>query len=147
MTTAAKRTFGTKVYVDPAPAAPTTLVGELLEVTLPKGSREIMDVTTHDSPEGAEEYITEGTYDPGTFEISGHYIARSPIDLALRTAFTSGAAQNVKCMPKTAAGTEDQTFTAFCTSYGPDPMPVKGKQTFTASFKVTGPVTSAATAA
>jgi hypothetical protein len=145
MTTAAKKTFGTKVFIDPAPAAPTTPVGELLEAALPKGAREVMDVTTHDSPGGAEEYMPEGTYDPGQLEITGHYIARSPLDVALRLAFTSAALQNIKCQPKTATGTEDQTFSGFVIAYGPDAMPVKGKQTFTATIKVTGPVTSAVT--
>lgn len=146
MTTAAKKTFGTKVFIDPAPAAPTTLIGELLEAALPKGSRETIDATTHDSPGGAEEYIVEGTYDPGQLEVTGHYIARSPTDIALRSAFTSGALQNVKCQPKTATGTEDQTFSGYVIAYGPDPMPVKGKQTFTATIKITGAITSAETA-
>lgn len=143
MTTAAKTTFGTKVYMDAAPTAAATLIGELLTVTPPKMSRATIDATSHDSVAGAEEVIAEGTYDPGQMPLTVNYIARSAADLAMTAAMTGGALQNVKVQVKTAAGVENWTFSGIVTDYGPDDMPVKGKQTATMTLKVSGAITKA----
>lgn len=146
MTTAAKTTFANKVFMAAAPTAPTTAIAELLDFSPPKGTRDTIDATTHDSPGGAEEVIAEGTYNPGEMTIEMNYIARSAGDLAFTAAFTGGVLQNFKLQLKTSTGTEDWTFSGYVTEYGPDAMPVKGKQTATASVKVSGAITKAATA-
>lgn len=144
MTTAAKTTFGTKVYMNPSPAPATALVAELLSVTPPRASRDVIDATTHDSVGGAEEVIPEGTYDPGQMPLSVNYIAGSTGDAAMTTAMTGGALQNVKLTVKTATGYQDWTFSGYVTEYGPDDMPVKGKQTASLTLKVSGAITKAA---
>lgn len=145
MTTAAKTTFGNKVFMNPAPTAATTPVAELIDFDPPKPSRGTIDVTTHDSAAGAEEVIVEGTYDPGELNLTVNYIARSAGDLAMTLAFTSAALQNVKVQVKATAGTEDWTFQGFVTTYGPDSQPVKGKQTASLTIKVSGAITKAVT--
>lgn len=144
MTVAAKTAFGAKVFMDPAPTAAATAVAELLSVTPPKQSRDMIDATTHDSPAGAEEVIVEGTYDPGVLQLSMNYIAGSAGDTAMTLAMTGGALQNVRLQVKTAAGLQNWTFSGYVTEYGPDDLPVKGKQTSTMSLKVSGAITKAA---
>lgn len=146
MTTAAKNTFGNKVFMNPAPAPAATAIAELLDFDPPSPTRGTIDATTHDSPGGAEEVITEGTYDPGELKFKMNYIARSVGDIGLTLALTGGALQNVKLQVKTAVGFEDQTFTGYLTAYGPDSQPVKGKQTSSATLKISGAVTKAAAA-
>ena len=69
MTTAAKITFGNELWMGPSGGS-LVKIPELRSVTPPKGNREVLDATTHDSPEGAQEYIASGTYDPGTMNFS-----------------------------------------------------------------------------
>lgn len=146
MTTAAKTTFGTKLFLAAAPTAPTTLLPELLSLTPPAAARDMIDVTTHDSPAGAEEVIVEGTYNPG--EISGqmHYIAGAAGDVLMLGAVTAGTLMNFKVQVKGATGTFDRTGSGYVTEYSIDDMPVKGKQAASFTIKVTGAVTQAATA-
>lgn len=146
MTTAAKKTFGAQVFMDPAPTAAATAVAELLNVGPPKAKRDTIDATTHDSPEGAEEVIAEGTYNPGQMTLSVNYIAGSTGDLAMSAAMVGGGLQNVKLHVKSAAGLVAKVFSGIVTDYGPDDMPVKGKQTATLTLQVSGPVTSTAVA-
>ncbi|HEX8555778.1 MAG TPA: phage tail tube protein [Sphingomonas sp.] len=143
MTTAAKTTFGNKLFMAAAPTAATTAIAELLTFDPPKKTREKMDVTTHDSPEGAGEIIVEGTYDPGELTGQVHYIAGSAGDTAMLTALTSGALQNIKLRSKSAAGNEDMSVQGYVTSYGPDGMAVKGKQTAAFTIALTGAATYA----
>jgi len=144
MTTAAKITFGNKIFIAAAPTAPTTIVAEVLSITPPKQTREMQDATTHDSVAGAEEVIPEGTYNPGEIEVQMHYIAGSTADTAFIAALTSGALQNLKIHAKSAAGFEAMTCSGYVTSYGPDEFPVKGKQAATAMIKISGAQTRAA---
>ena len=145
MTTAAKTTFGNKLFLAPASGGTLTSVAELLSFDPPASARGTIDVTTHDSAGGAEEVIVEGTYDPGEIKGQVHYIGGSAADLAMITAMTSGALQNFKIQMKSAAGTIDRTGSAYLTNYGPDGQSVKGKQTAAFTLKVTGGVTQAAT--
>lgn len=141
MTTAAKSNFGNKIYMDPAPSAATTLIGELLSVTLAPQSRAMIDVTTHDSPAGAQEFIPEGTYDPGEITFEMHLIGGSTADQAIITAMTSAALQNVKVHLKKSTGYQARAMQAYVASYVPAANPTTGKQTTTVTLRVTGATT------
>jgi hypothetical protein len=143
MTTAAKIAFGTELWIGPA-GGTLVKVPELLSVDPPKGGRDTIDATTHDSPGGAMEFITEGVYDPGDIKAQVNYIAGSTFDLAMIAARASGDKQGFKIVVKSAADTVDVTGECFVTEYGPDGMEVKGKQTAALSLKVTGEVDQAA---
>ena len=145
MTTAAKITFGTELWLAPAGTA-VVKIAELETIDPPNIKRDTVDVTTHDSPAGAMEVISEGVYDPGDIKATMLYVAESVADLALITAATTGAKQDFKIVLKRAVGTQDITGTAFVTDYGPTSMPIKGKQAAAVALKVSGPVTHTATA-
>ena len=146
MTVAAKTTFGNRVFMNAAPAPAATAVAELLDFDPPKGSREMEDATSHDSPAGAMEFIPAGTYDPGEMSLTVNYIADSIGDQAMTAAMTGGGLQNMGIRFKAADGFQAWTFQAYVTGYGPDAQPVRGKQTATLSLKVTGAITKAAVA-
>jgi hypothetical protein len=146
MTVAAKTAFGAELWMAPSGTDPLVKVGELLTITPPTQSRTTIDATTHDSPAGAQEYIVEGTFDPGQIQGQVNYIAGSAGDTAMVTALTGGALQDFKIVEKGAAGTYDTTFSGFLTSYGPDAMPTSGKQTASFQAKVSGAVAKAASA-
>lgn len=145
MTTAAKITFGTELHMGPSGGA-LVKVAELLTVNPPKRSRDTIDVTTHDSPAGAMEFIAAGVYDPG--EVSGqiNYVAGNAGDDAFVAAIADGTLRDFKIVAKAATGTENLTFAGFVTEYGVDDMPVDGKQTASFSIKVSGPIAQAASA-
>lgn len=141
MTTAAKTSFGAKLFVAPSGVTPLVNVAELLSLNPPVPERATQDVTTHDSAGGAMEFIPEGVYDSG--EVSGqvHYIADSAFDTTMITAYTTGGLYNFKTVSKGASGLKHKLFSGYVTSYGPDGMEVTGKQTASFSIKVTGAIT------
>ncbi|MGX7926460.1 phage tail tube protein [Tsuneonella sp. HG094] len=145
MTTAAKTAFGAELWMGPA-GGPVVKIAELLSVNPPRISRETIDVTTHDSPAGAQEFITGGIYDPGEVSGSIHYIAGSAGDDAMIAAVTDGVIRDFKIVAKSAADTEDLTFSGFITEYGVDELATNGKQTASFTAKVSGEITQAATA-
>jgi predicted secreted protein len=106
MTTAAKITFRNELWMGPAGGS-LTKIAELRSVTPPKGSRETLDATTHDSEEGAMEFIASGVYDPGTLNYSVNHIAGSASDTALTAAFNDGELRDFKVVLKGASDTVD----------------------------------------
>lgn len=145
MTTAAKKNFGNTFWMA-AHLSPVVKIAELLSIDPPVMSRDMIDATSHDSAGGAEEVIAEGTYDPGEIKGQMHYIAGSTGDDAMIAALAGGTLMDFKIVVKAAAGTEDMTGSGYVTSYGPDGMATKGKQTAAFSLKVSGGITQAASA-
>lgn len=143
MTTAAKINFGAELWMGPA-GGTLVQIAELLSVTPPKRSREVIDATTHDSAGGAQEFIGSGIYDPGMINGQVHYIAGSAGDDAWVAAITDGELRDFKVVVKSSADTEDLTFSGFVTEYGPDDMPIEGKQAASFSVKVSGEIVQAA---
>lgn len=145
MTTAAKTAFGAELWMGPA-GGTLVKVAELLSVTPPTRSREMIDATTHDSAAGAQEFIAAGIYDPGEISFQGNYIAGSAGDDAMVAAVTDGVLRDWKIVAKSAAATEDMEGSGFLNSYGVDDLPTDGKQTFSGAIKVSGAITQAASA-
>ena len=145
MTKKAKTSFGVELWLAASGGA-LVKVAELLTLTPPTQSRETIDVTTHDSPAGAMEFIVEEIFDTGEISFQVHYIAESADDDALLTALTTGAEQDWKIVVKTESATADVEGAGFVTSYGPSDMPVNGKQAADCTIKVSGPISQAASA-
>jgi hypothetical protein len=143
MTTAAKRTFQNELWMGLAGGS-LVKVGELRSVTPPKPSRDTIDATTHDSAEGAMEFIASGIYDPGTLSFSINHIAGNTDDLAFSTALADGELRDFKVVLKGATSHEAYTFSGFVTSYGADDQPTNGLQTASGTVRVSGPVEQAA---
>ena len=144
MTVAAKISLGAIFCMVAAPTAIVTAthkVAELISLQPPQWERGTQDVTTHDSPSQAREFIVEGVYDAG--EISGqvHYIVGAAGDALMLGAMTAGTLMNCKCVLKAATGTYDLSFQGYVTAYQPDDMEVDGKQTASFTIKITGAVT------
>lgn len=140
MTTAAKTSFGAEFWMGPS-GGMLVKVAELLTVNPPKRSRQLEDATTHDSAEGAQEFIAQGIYDPGEITGQTHYIAGSAGDDAMIAAVTDGVIRDWKIVAKSASDTEDMEGSGFVTEYGPDELPVQGKQAASWTIKVSGPIT------
>ncbi|MAY20314.1 MAG: hypothetical protein CL955_06820 [Erythrobacteraceae bacterium] len=146
MTASAKNTFGAVLKIDDTGGTPAE-VAELTNITPPAMSRSTIDVTTHDGASQAMEFIPDGVYDPGEISLEGNLIASSTEDDQLISALTTGTVQDFEILIKAASGTDTWSGSAILTDYTPGPMPVSGgKQTFTATLKVTGPITVATTA-
>lgn len=139
MTTEAKITFGNELWMAPHGQA-LSKIAELRTISPPKPSRDMNDATTHDSPEGAMEFIPSGVYDPGTLPFSINHIAGSDDDLAFDEAATTAEFMDFKVVLKKASGTEDYLFSGYVTTYGPDDQPVNGIQTASGTVRVSGPV-------
>ncbi len=147
MTTAARINKGAKLFMGTA-AESLTALGEILDITEPGFTREVIDATTHDSGDAAE-YIAEGVYDTTEMTVTLHYVAGSTNDDALIAAVQAvgtSAVRYFKTQPKAATGTEDRTFAGFVTALNFDSKPVRGKQTCQVTIKPTGAITQGATA-
>lgn len=145
MTTAARINKGATLSMGTAAIA-LTAIGEILDIKEPGFTRELIDVTTHDSGD-AVEYIAEGVYDTTEISVTLHYVAGSAADLALLAATQAvgeTALRYFSLTPKAAVGTKLRTFAGFVTAYEPDSKPVRGKQTATVTIKATGAITQAA---
>lgn len=144
MTTAAKRSFGIELWF--APAGETLVKrAEIKTLNPPKRSRATIDVTTHDSEEGAREFITEGIYDTGEVSGTRHYGVSPTDDEAFIDAVESGELLDIKIVMKSGAGTEDQEFSGFMTEDGPNGQEIEGVQMADFSIKVSGPITNTPT--
>lgn len=145
MTAAAKDTRGTilKLVATGGSLAP---IAELTSITPPALTRGTIDVTTHDGATEAMEFIADGVYDPGEISCEGHLIAGTAADDLFIAAVTGGGVYDFEIVIKAATGTESLEGKCIVTSYAPGDMPVAGgKQTFSATMKVTGAIAQAAT--
>lgn len=146
MTASAKNTFGVIFKLAVSPSSPAT-VAELNDLNPPAVTRDTIDATTHDSTGGAAEYISDGVYDNGELTLEGNLIGGSTADDLFLAGMASGALHAWSYTIKAASGTETRSGTGYITAYEPGPLPVRGgKQTFSATIKVTGAVTQAPTA-
>lgn len=145
MTAAAKDTRGTVLKLV-ATGGSLATIAELTSITPPTLSRGTIDVTTHDGATEAMEFIADGVYDPGEISCEGNLIAGTAADDLFVAAATGGGIYDFEIVIKAASGTESLEGKCIVTSYGPGDMPVAGgKQTFSATMKVTGAITQGAT--
>lgn len=144
MTTLAKTSKGIVLKMAVSGGA-VAAIAELFSISPPVIERASIDATTHDSAGDAMEFISEGVYDPGEIQIQGHYVAGSAGDDLLVAALTGGGGHDYEIVVKAATGTETLSGACIVTSYGPDGMEVQGKQTFSATLKLSGAITQAAT--
>ena len=138
MTARAKPTFGTVFKMGPV-GGPLVTIPRVPTLTPPHA-------TAHDSTDGAMEFIGDGVFDPGELSISMNYIAGDTSDDAFIAALLDGELRDFSYTVAAATGTETMEFSGVVTRYGPDELPVKGKQTCTLAVKVSGPITQGATA-
>lgn len=141
----AKPTFGVVLKLG-ASDPPSTTLTNVTSVSPPRPSRDALDATTHASAGGAMEYIPDGVYDPGEMVVTMNYVAEDANDDACIAALAASAPYYFSHTVNAASGSATRDFMGVVTSYGPDELPVKGKQTATMTIKVSGPVAQAATA-
>jgi len=121
-----------------------TKVANLTSVTPPSKSRTTLDATVHDSPEDADEVITDGIVTSSEISATIDYEAGSDGDTKLDEAVTTGALQFFRVVTKTTAGKRQRSGKGYVLTYSVDAQPVRGKQTATVTIKPTGPITSGA---
>jgi hypothetical protein len=141
----AKPSFGVVLKMGSS-SPPSITLTNVVSVTPPKFARDAVDSTHHGSSGGAMEAIPDGVYDPGEMTVTLNYVAGDANDDACIAAFTAGTLYYFTHTVNAATGTESRSFTGVVTEYGPDELPVKGKQTAAMKIKVSGPVTQGATA-
>jgi predicted secreted protein len=142
----AKTSFGAELWIHDG--STLVKVADLNTITPPKPQRGTIDTTAHDTTPPGKTFIGEATYDPGEISVQGNYIAGSTGDDLMTEALNDGDNRDWKIVVKAASGTEDITSLdgAIMTQYGPDGFEVDGKQTFSATLKVSGALTQAASA-
>jgi|GEM_PF-597659 len=111
-------------------------VARLLNINPPEMSRDDIDVTDHDSPEGVREFIP-GLKQAGEVPIEGHLIPTNSSQTGLLAAVDIDISEEwmikfptvpVLCI----------RFYGYVKSFKVGPAPVDGKMTFNAVIKVTG---------
>lgn len=141
----AKPTFGTTLRLGPTGGSLTALLA-LVTITPPRITREAVDATHHGSTDGAMEFIPDGVYDPGEITGAINYEAGNADDDLLLAAATADGLYDFEFTANAASGTETFECSGVMTDYGPDELPVRGKQTASFTIKVSGPRTQAPTA-
>ncbi|WP_136441633.1 phage tail tube protein [Pacificoceanicola onchidii] len=116
----------------------TTTVGEVISITPPSISRDVVDATHMSSPEGWREFIA-GLKDGGEVSVQIQSKPSTPAYAAMLADFDSDAAVTYSIdFPDGSSW----TFTAFITGFeGEDPL--EERITSTATFKITGKPTFA----
>jgi predicted secreted protein len=128
------KSFGVAVTVA------SNTIGGLKSVDIPEAEVTDIDITTHDSAGGFREY-TGGLKDGGTVTMSGAYDIANTGQAYLRNPANQGAAP-VACVV-TFSDDSTASFNAVVKGYGIT-NPLDENVEFTASLKVSGPVTYAA---
>jgi hypothetical protein len=141
MTAAAKNSFGASLWFAADGVTPLVKLADVDSIKPATIERGMIDVTTHDSPSNAREYIPEGVYEPGEIEVQGNLVAGSTGEDALRAGVTGGGKLDAKLVLKAASGTEDETCECYAMSYSRGELTIDGKQRFSSVLKVTGPAT------
>lgn len=137
MTTSAKIAFGTTLKKG------ATAIAELTGISGPSISADIIDVTSHDSPDGYKE-VLQGLRDAGEISIEGNFIPGNAGQVALTTDLNDGSSDAYTVTFPTAMGTT-WTFSAIVTAFSTD-EPFDAKASFTATLKITGKATLNVTA-
>lgn len=143
MTALAKTTFGASLRLAVSGGSLAT-VAELTSITPPTFSRAAVDATSLDSASGAMEYIPDGVFDAGEISLSGNLILGSTNDNFFTTAITGGQVLDFEVIAKATTGTRKWTGKAIVTAYEPGELGVAGKQEFSATLKVSGPIAQTA---
>lgn len=136
MTTNARIGHGASLLIATI-AAPTVYVplAEVTSITPPPMTRDIIDATHMDSPDGWREFIA-GLKDGGELSLAINFVPGGATDLRLIEMQTESAPSPIKIR---FPGGSEWGFDAFCTGYTPN-VPVEDKMTAEATFKVTGAV-------
>jgi predicted secreted protein len=111
------------------------VLAEVINVTGPGESRDMIEVTSHDSANGFKEFIA-GLADGGEVSIEGNFkAADSTGQIALHTDFQAGTSRTLLITFPSSLG--NISGTAFCTAFEMT-FPYNDKIGFSATFKYTG---------
>jgi predicted secreted protein len=130
MTEVARKTHGTELYRG------ETKVARLLNISPPEVTRDDMDVTDHDSPDGYKEYIP-GLKDGGEVSIEGHLIPTDDTQKGLLAALDIDEPEEWTIRFPTVPVLRIR-FNGYVKSYKVGDAPVDGTLIFNATIKVTG---------
>lgn len=139
----AKSSFGAVLRLAVSGSSPVA-VANLNSITWPGATRATVDATTHDSPDGAMEFIGDGVFDAGEIGFGGDLILGSAADTMFLAAIESGDVYDFELVGKSASGSAQRSGSGIVTAYTPGAFDVTGKQAFTVTIKVTGKPTQAA---
>jgi predicted secreted protein len=114
-----------------------TTVAEVTGITPPAMSRDSIDATHSESPDGWREFIG-GLKDGGEVELTLNWVPGSATTILLMSEIAAAAGNKQITFPNG----EIFSFAALCTNIGPE-APVDGKMEATVSYKVTGKPTLA----
>lgn len=126
----AEESFGIQMFIGPIGSEATTKIGSLITINLPELMREAVDVTSHDSANGASEFIPDGVFSTGAITGSVNYTATDAGIAAIIAAVRDGVKRTFKIVD----GAVVTTGTAVVTKFKQDDRPLKGKKT--ASFEM-----------
>lgn len=130
--------YGVELRVsDAAPATtPTNLVGQIMDVTPPSPTRDIIDVTSSSSPNMAREFIA-GLIDYGEASFQMNWDPGSAADTLLRGISLERLPRTYQMRFTQMTPDVTITFAAFLTSYE-RAAPMAEKMEATVTLKVTG---------
>jgi len=137
MTTEADIGYGTlfQTGADSSPEVWTTM-GEVTNITPPEMSRDSVDATHEQSPNGWREFIP-GLKDGGEVSLELNYVPGNASTLALMAELNLSGQSATK--PRRILFTDGSflEFDAFLTNFGPE-APIDDKMAASVTFKVTG---------
>lgn len=114
-----------------------TPLGAVMNVTPPNATRDILDVTSHDSPDGAREFLA-GLIDYGEASFEMNWTPNNATDQLLNTAATERQVRQYEMtFPLKDNSTVTCLFDAYLTGYERG-APMDDKATGTVTLKVTG---------
>ncbi|MFA5374128.1 MAG: phage tail tube protein [Candidatus Omnitrophota bacterium] len=113
----------------------SVVIAEVINVSGPNQSRDMIEVTNHDSANGFKEFIA-GLADGGEVTIEGNFKAGDTTgQIALHTDFQAGTSRTLLITFPSSLG--NMSGTAFCTAFEMT-FPHDNKIGFSATFKYTG---------
>lgn len=135
MTTAAKGSFGAKLYIQKTDGTTWVQVGEIGEFGISGQERGTEDATSHESPGGWGEKIATGVIEAGT--ITGKYnaVETNGGQLEMHAAWSDGLARNFRVV--TSQGDKRRAGAGIVTLLNEN-RPVRGKREVDFTIECTG---------
>ncbi|MFB7354858.1 phage tail tube protein [Streptomyces gardneri] len=134
---AGKDAFGSQFLRDSTGSGSFVLVANVTDISGPSRSREAIEVTAHDSPNGYREFI-KGLKDGGEVEITLNYDPGHATHTALDADFEEDDLRDYQVVILPGEADEHTwDFSALITDLGEE-YPTEGQMERTATFKISG---------
>lgn len=134
----ATRSFGVKLLRKNG--ASFEEIEDVVEITPPSSSRDVVDVTSHSS-EGSSREVIPSFLNPGTVTATINYTPSDAVHAAIRADFQAGTLTEYKVTLPGSSPAYSFGFSGYVTEFGVQSMPIDGVMQLAFTITISGQIT------